>query len=88
MSPSDHGAEAELLQRRGDEHELAFLEQLKTRGRRVVEIPKDGISLEESVRLTHEARRDGPDVIFSARCLAARGAPTVTSSSGSSGRPS
>ena len=69
MAPRADGAEAELLQRQGDEHELAFLEQLKASGRRVVEIPKDRLSLEESVRLTHEAMRTGPDVIFQGALL-------------------
>lgn len=69
LAPSEDGAEAELLQRQGDEHELAFLDQLKADGRRVVEIPKDGLSLEESVRLTLEAMLDGPDVIFQGALL-------------------
>ena len=64
LEPSEDGAEAELLQRQGDEHELAFLGQLAAHGRRIVEIPKDGVSLEESVRLTLDAMLDGPDVIF------------------------
>ena len=64
LAPSEDGAEAKLLQRQGDEHELTFLDQLRTHGRRIVEIPKDGVSLEESVRLTLEAMLDGPDVIF------------------------
>lgn len=69
LAPGEDGAAAELLQRQGDEHELAFLEKIKASGRRVVEIPKDGISLEDSVRLTHEAMRDGPDVIFQGALL-------------------
>ncbi len=69
LKPGEDGAEAELLQRQGDEHELAFLGELKASGRRVVEIPKDSISLEESVRLTHEAMREGPDVIFQGALL-------------------
>lgn len=52
VMPRKDGAEAELLQRQGDEHEIAFLDQLKDGGRSVVEIPKDGLSLEESVGLT------------------------------------
>lgn len=67
--PREDGAEAELLQRQGDAHELAFLEQLKASGRRIVEVPKDGIPLEESVRLTLAAMRDGPDVIFQGALL-------------------
>lgn len=69
VAPGEDGAEAELLQRQGDEHELAFLEQLKADGRSVVEIPKDVISLEESVRLTVEAMRAGPDVVFQGALL-------------------
>ncbi|WP_199084325.1 hypothetical protein [Bosea sp. ASV33] len=60
LAPSEDGAEAELLQRQGDEHEIAFLDQLKADGRSVVEIPKDGLSLEDSVRLTLQAMLDGP----------------------------
>jgi predicted RecB family nuclease len=69
IKPAADGAEAELLQRQGDEHELAFLARLKAQGRSVVEIPKDGIPLEESVRLTLEAMGDGPDVIFQGAVL-------------------
>ncbi|MGN6366477.1 TM0106 family RecB-like putative nuclease [Asticcacaulis taihuensis] len=64
LSPKEDGDEAELLQKQGDAHELAFLERLKASGKNVVEIPKDGISLEESVALTLEALRSGPDVVF------------------------
>lgn len=69
LKPREDTAEAELLQRQGDEHELAFLEELKASRRRIVEIPKDGIALEESVRLTLEAMREGPDVIFQGALL-------------------
>ncbi|WP_380782942.1 TM0106 family RecB-like putative nuclease [Sphingomonas sp. R86520] len=69
LRPRRDGAEAELLQRQGDEHELAFLARLKAEGRSVVEIPKDGIPLEESVRLTHAAMAEGPDVIFQGALL-------------------
>lgn len=44
LEPGQDGAEAELLQRQGDEHELAFLEQLKASGRRVAEIPKEDLT--------------------------------------------
>lgn len=69
LAPSEDGAEAELLQKLGDEHELAFLEKLKADGRSVIEIPKDRISLEESVRLTLEAMKAGPDIIFQGALL-------------------
>lgn len=69
LKPGADGAEAALLQRQGDEHELAFLDSLKASGRVIVEIPKDGIPLEESVRLTMQAMAAGPDVIFQGALL-------------------
>ena len=69
LKPREDDAEAELLQRQGDEHELEFLESLKRDGRVVVEIPKDGIPLEESARLTLQAMAAGPDVIFQGALL-------------------
>lgn len=62
--PTADGDEAELLQQQGDQHEFAFLEDLKAQGRKVVEIPKAGLRLERSVELTLEAMAQGPDVIF------------------------
>ncbi len=64
ITPAADGDEVELLQRQGDEHEFAYLEELKRSGRSVVEVPKDGIPLERSVELTREALRAGPDVVF------------------------
>jgi predicted RecB family nuclease len=69
IEPAADGDEAELLQRQGDAHELAFLKQLRASGRTVVEIPKDGIPLEKSVELTIQAMRRGPDVIFQGALL-------------------
>ncbi|WP_066588442.1 TM0106 family RecB-like putative nuclease [Sphingomonas pruni] len=69
IAPTADGEEAELLQRQGDAHELAFLEQLRASGRSIVEIPKDGIPLERSVELTVEAMREGPEVIFQGALL-------------------
>jgi predicted RecB family nuclease len=69
IEPDGDDAEAELLQRQGDEHELAFLERLKAEGRSVIEIPKDGVPFNESVRLTLEAMAAGPDVIFQGALL-------------------
>ena len=69
IAPCEDGEEAELLQKQGDAHELAFLDALKAQGRNIVEIPKDGITLEESVRLTREAMAAGPDIIFQGALL-------------------
>lgn len=52
VTPAADGAEAVLLQRKRDAHELAFLEGLRQSGRSIVEIPKDGIPLERSVEST------------------------------------
>ncbi|EJZ17867.1 TM0106 family RecB-like putative nuclease [Rhizobium sp. Pop5] len=69
LKPDEDGPEAELLQKQGDDHELAFLDRLKADGHSVIEIPKDKISLEESVRLTLEAMRTGPDIIYQGALL-------------------
>ncbi|MBX5164517.1 MULTISPECIES: TM0106 family RecB-like putative nuclease [unclassified Rhizobium] len=69
LKPDEDGPEAELLQKQGDDHELAFLDRLKADGHSVIEIPKDNISLEESVRLTLEAMRTGPNIIFQGALL-------------------
>lgn len=69
IEPVADGEEAELLQRQGDAHELAYLEELKRSGRTVVEIPKEGIPLERSVELTIEAMHEGPDIIFQGALL-------------------
>lgn len=52
-----------LLQQKGIAHERSFLETLRAEGRSIVEIP-DNVALEERVARTHEALRNGPDVIY------------------------
>lgn len=42
----------------------AFLERLKADGRSVVEISKDGVTLEAAVTATAAALAGGPDVVF------------------------
>ncbi len=69
IEPAMDGDEAVLLQRQGDAHELAFLDELRASGRSVVEILKDGLSLERSVELTREAMLQGPDVVFQGALL-------------------
>ena len=69
LVPTGDGEEAELLQRQGDAHELAFLDELKADGRSVVEIEKEGLPLEASVGLTREAMAAGPDVVFQGALL-------------------
>ena len=67
--PAGDGEEALLLQQQGDAHELSFLEELRASGRTIVEIPTEGLSLEQSVALTVEAMRQGPDVVFQGALL-------------------
>lgn len=54
---------AVLLQQKGIEHEVAFLERLKAEGKTVVEIVGDDDIDAKSAR-TREALRDGKDVIY------------------------
>ena len=55
-----------LLQKKGLEHEKAYLEQLKKEGKTVVEIPSDR-PLQELSHLTWQATRSGVDVIYQAK---------------------
>ncbi|MGH9025369.1 MAG: ImmA/IrrE family metallo-endopeptidase, partial [Acidimicrobiia bacterium] len=59
--------DAELIARKGDEHEAAYLQSLKDHGREVVEITMPDRAL-ESLRVaasaTEEAMRNGADVIY------------------------
>src|SRR4051794_1362591 len=64
IQPGEDGAEAELLQRQGDAHEAAYLQTLRDRGVAIVEIPKDGLPIEQSAAMTREAMVDGVDVVF------------------------
>ena len=54
-----------LLQKKGLEHEAAYLQQLKDKGKSVVEIPKDR-NLKDRAQLTREAMQSGADVIYQA----------------------
>ncbi len=61
------GADAELLARKGDEHELRHLEQLRAEGREVVEIETSDHSeegLRAQVAATEEAMAAGTEVIY------------------------
>jgi predicted RecB family nuclease len=58
-----------LLQKKGDEHETAYLQSLKNDRKVVAEIPKD-IPVAERSRLTKEAMQKGVDVVYQAALLA------------------
>ncbi|MFZ4604120.1 MAG: TM0106 family RecB-like putative nuclease, partial [Caulobacterales bacterium] len=59
---------AKLLQDKGIEHERAYLERLRSEGRRVVEITAEG-GLVERVARTTAAMRDGAEVIYQGALL-------------------
>jgi uncharacterized protein len=62
--PDDHG---DLLRRKGEEHEAAYLAELRAQGRRVVDvIGADRWDFEGSARATIEAMRAGAEVIYQA----------------------
>jgi uncharacterized protein len=62
---------AELIRRKGEEHEAAYLERLRAEGRDVVAIPFDG-DWQAAARTTEEAVSAGADVIYQP-CLAEGG---------------
>jgi len=59
-------ASAELIARKGDEHERAYLERLRAHGREVIDIAAGGGSIDEKVARTLAAMRSGPEVIYQA----------------------
>jgi uncharacterized protein len=63
--PVDENRQADLVRRKGEEHEAAYLARLIEGGREVVTIPNDW-DLEAAARATEEAIRAGADVIYQA----------------------
>jgi len=63
--PSRHSAHAELIRRKGDEHEARYLAQLQAEGREVATIANDW-DLDVAARATEEAMRAGAEVIYQA----------------------
>jgi len=63
--PLRENAHADLIRRKGDEHEAAFLAQLLTEGRDIVDIGlgEDG-DFEEAARRTEEELRAGAEVVY------------------------
>jgi predicted RecB family nuclease len=57
---------AELIARKGDEHERAYLERLRSDGRNVTDIAADGGSIHDKVGRTLAAMRSGAEVIYQA----------------------
>jgi predicted RecB family nuclease len=63
--PEREDPQAELVRRKGQEHEAAHLSRLEAEGRTVVRIPDDG-TWEERARATAAAMRAGSDVVYQA----------------------
>ncbi len=63
--PTDENPQADLVKRKGEEHEAAYLAQLLADGRDVTTIPNDW-DLDEAARATEEAMLAGADVVYQA----------------------
>ncbi|MFN2627305.1 MAG: TM0106 family RecB-like putative nuclease [Gaiellaceae bacterium] len=63
--PAAENPQADLVKRKGAEHEHAYLEQLLADGRKVVTIPNDW-DLDAAARATEEAMRVGAEVVYQA----------------------
>src|SRR5438034_11777483 len=62
--PEDH---ADLLRRKGEEHEAAYLKELRAQGRQVTEvIGADPWDFATSAHATEEAMRAGAEIIYQA----------------------
>ena len=57
---------AELIARKGDKHERAYLERLRVEGREVIDIAADGGSIDDKVARTLAAMRGGAATIYQA----------------------
>src|SRR4051794_30302083 len=57
---------ADLVARKGDEHEARYLDELCAQGREVVEIGLEGRDFDESAARTERAMHDGAEVIYQA----------------------
>lgn len=69
-TPPFDNEQAELLFRKGREHELAYLERLKEQGKAVVEIELEpDLDWVRAARETTEAMRAGVDVVYQAALL-------------------
>lgn len=64
LSPATDSAEAKLVQDQGDAHEAAYLARCRAAGRQIIEIEKEGLSLEDSADRTIAAMERGAEIIF------------------------
>ncbi len=63
MEKAEESANNKLLQKKGFEHEAAYLAKLRQEGKRIVEIPKEP-KLPERVEMTRQALQSGADVVY------------------------
>ncbi|HEY7238343.1 MAG TPA: TM0106 family RecB-like putative nuclease, partial [Burkholderiales bacterium] len=68
LARAEDDASLQLIQDKGFAHEASYLNQVKSDGKRIAEIPSDGNPAELAV-LTERAMREGHDVIFQAALL-------------------
>jgi uncharacterized protein len=73
LARAEDDASLQLIQDKGFAHEAGFLEKLKERNLKIVELPSEG-SPAELAALTERAMREGHDVIFQAALMSAPGA--------------
>jgi predicted RecB family nuclease len=57
---------ADLIRRKGEEHERRYVDRLRVDGREVIEIPFDDRDWERAARATEEAIHRGVDVVYQA----------------------
>jgi uncharacterized protein len=64
--PADENPQADLVKRKGDEHEASYLAALLAEGREVVAISFGDFDFEAAAAATEKAMRGGADVIYQA----------------------
>ncbi|WP_206078724.1 TM0106 family RecB-like putative nuclease [Allomesorhizobium camelthorni] len=64
ISPAEESEDALLLQKKGHEHEAAYLATLTSAGRRVVVIESNGHDFDHAASATEAAMREGFDVVY------------------------
>lgn len=67
LQPDLSDASVEILQKRGLEHERAFLEREMAAGKRVIDIAGSGTTADERIAKTIEAMHTGYDIIYQAQ---------------------
>src|SRR4029453_6950356 len=62
--PPYPNAMADIIKRKGDEHEAAFLASLRAEGHEITTIPFEDRDFEAAARATEEAIRGGAEIIY------------------------